>query len=108
MGCGDASVNEIKSLPLLNVYSSEGARQEILENFFKKKKKKQQSRLMGRKLFGWGGLGKPLQNKGMEQVVWKTRGRSIEALGTAGAKALRSNLMCSRDSKEASAAGMGD
>lgn len=39
MGCGDASVNEIKSLPLLNVYSSEGARQEILENFFKKKKK---------------------------------------------------------------------
>lgn len=40
MGCGDASVNEIKSLPLLNVYSSEGARQEILENFFKKKKKK--------------------------------------------------------------------
>lgn len=63
---------------------------------------------MGRKLFGWGGLGKPLQNKGMEQVVWKTRGRSIEALGTAGAKALRSNLMCSRDSKEASAAGMGD
>lgn len=27
MGCGDASVNEIKSLPLLNVYSSEGARQ---------------------------------------------------------------------------------
>jgi len=44
----------------------------------------------------------------MEQVVWKTRGRSIQAPGAAGAKALRSNLMCSRNSKEASAAGMGD
>lgn len=94
MGCGDASVNKIKSLPLLTVYSSEGARKQILENF--------------RKLFGWGGLGKPLQNKGMEQVVWKMRGRSIQAPGTAGAKALRSNSMCSRNSKETSAAGMGD
>ena len=35
MGCGDASVNKIKSLPLLTVYSSEGARKQILENFRK-------------------------------------------------------------------------
>ena len=50
----------------------------------------------------------PSRGGGVEQVVWKTRGRSIQAPGTAGAKALRSNLMCLRNSKEASAAGMGD
>ena len=38
---------------------------------------------MGRGLFVWGGLGKPLQNEGMQQAIWKTRGRTFQAAGTA-------------------------
>lgn len=38
-----------------------------------------------------GSLGKPLQNKGMSRLFGKL-GRSIQALGTAGAKALEKQL----------------
>lgn len=64
-----------------------------IQNMSEDSFKEQQSRVRDRGLFVMGSQGKPLQNEGMEQAIWKTRGRTFQAVETAGAKALSYNYV---------------